>query len=165
MSGDQARVTVHVAVARAVAFRIFTEEIDQWWRRGPKYRHFIEARALICIEPRRDGRVFESVQTAEGETVFEAGRILVWEPPERLVFSWRLANFAPDEVTEVEIGFAQTTNGTSVTVTHRGWSSLREGHPARHGRVGAEFARDTALWWGGQMSAYRDRASPATGIR
>ena len=36
--GDQARATVLVAVPPDVAFQVFTEEIDQWWRRGLKYR-------------------------------------------------------------------------------------------------------------------------------
>lgn len=33
-AGDQARVTVLVAVDPETAFEVFTEEIDQWWRRG-----------------------------------------------------------------------------------------------------------------------------------
>lgn len=33
-AGDQARATVLVAVSPEVAYRVFTEEIDQWSRRG-----------------------------------------------------------------------------------------------------------------------------------
>jgi hypothetical protein len=36
--GDEAVVSVLVAVEPETAFRVFTEEIDQWWRRGLKYR-------------------------------------------------------------------------------------------------------------------------------
>ena len=156
MSGDQARVMVSVAVPPKSAFEIFTAEIDQWWRRGPKFRHAGTRRGFIHIEPRVGGRIFESIEGEGGSTVIEVGRVSVWQPPERLVFSWRNANFAPDERTEVEVEFAPSPNGTSVTVTHRGWSSLRDGHPARHGLVGAEFSRMIGLWWGEQLSSLRE---------
>ena len=38
MAGDRARVTVGVALPLEQAFRIFTEEIELWWRRGPRFR-------------------------------------------------------------------------------------------------------------------------------
>jgi len=60
--GDQARATVLVAVPPEVAFRVFTEEIDQWWRRGPKYRVAGENRGFIHLEPRVGGRLFESLR-------------------------------------------------------------------------------------------------------
>jgi hypothetical protein len=37
-AGDQVRVSVSVAVPPAAAFEIFTQEIDRWWRRGPRFR-------------------------------------------------------------------------------------------------------------------------------
>ena len=37
--GDQATVTVTLAVAPEEAFAIFTQEIDLWWRRGPRLRN------------------------------------------------------------------------------------------------------------------------------
>jgi hypothetical protein len=36
---ETARVSVSVAVPLAVAFEIFTRDIDRWWRRGVKFRH------------------------------------------------------------------------------------------------------------------------------
>jgi hypothetical protein len=70
----------------------------------------------------------------------------------------RNANFAPHENTSVEVRFVQSSRGTLVSVTHRGWSSLRPDHPARHGREGAEFYRMIGLWWGEQMSSLREHA-------
>jgi hypothetical protein len=55
MPGDQARVTVSVAVPPHEAFEVFTQEIDLWRRRGQKYRHLTGERALIAIEPRLHG--------------------------------------------------------------------------------------------------------------
>ena len=155
MSGDQARVSVAVAVEPVAAFRVFTEEIDRWWRRGPKYRNAGSNSGLIHLEPRVGGRLFESFAVAGRESVVDVGRVKVWEPPTRLVFSWRNANFAPDEWTEVEIEFTPSGTGTLVVVTHRGWSALRPDHPVRHGLQGAAFARMIGLWWGEQMTALR----------
>ena len=45
-----------------------------------------------------------------------------------------------------------------MSVTHRGWSSLRPDHPARHGHEGADFYRMIGLWWGDQMSSLREHA-------
>lgn len=156
MSGDQARVSVAVAVPVEVAFEVFTNEIDRWWRRGPKFRHAGRQGGFVRLEPRVDGRLFESIDGAQGEVVIEVGRVRVWEPPARLAFSWRNANFAPEELTEVQVDFAPTASGTLVTVTHRGWAVLSADHPARHGQQGAAFARMIGLWWGDQLSSLRE---------
>jgi hypothetical protein len=37
-AGDQATVSTSVAVEPAVAFEVFTQEIDLWWRRGLRNR-------------------------------------------------------------------------------------------------------------------------------
>lgn len=157
-SGDQARVSVAVAVPPQHAFEIFTSEIDRWWRRGRKFRHAGGRSGLIHLEPQVGGRLFESFDGAGGQHVIEVGRVRVWEPPQRLVFSWRNATFAPHEQTEVEVEFKATRGGTLVTVTHRGWSALRDDHPARHGQLGAEFARTLGLWWGEQLTSLREVA-------
>jgi uncharacterized protein YndB with AHSA1/START domain len=156
VSGDQARVSVTVSVAPDVAFEVFTSEIDRWWRRGPKFRHAGRQGGFIRIEPELGGRLFESIAGANGEVVVEVGRVRVWEPPRRLAFSWRNANFGPDESTDVEVEFVSTATGTLVTVTHRGWAALRADHPARHGNQGAAFSRMIGLWWGDQLSSLRE---------
>jgi uncharacterized protein YndB with AHSA1/START domain len=158
VSGDQACVTVNVAVAPTAAFEVFTAEIDRWWRRGPKFRNTGTRRGFIRVEPHIGGRIFESFES-DGEThVVQVGTVTVWEPARRLVFSWRNANFAPHESTEVEVQFAASSGGTTVTLTHRGWSSLREDHPARHGLVGAEFSRMIGFWWSEQLTSLREYA-------
>ncbi|MBI3714381.1 MAG: SRPBCC domain-containing protein [Betaproteobacteria bacterium] len=162
IAGDQATVTVTVAVPPAEAFRLFTEDIDLWWRRGPRFRSAPSSApgseatgGIMHIEPGLGGRVFESYDTGDGERVIEIGRALAWDPPRRLLFEWRLSNFAAAERTEVEVTFQASPSGTRVTVVHRGWAALRRDHPARHGLAGAEFVRTIGLWWGQQMSALR----------
>jgi hypothetical protein len=160
-AGDRARVTVAVALAPADAFRVFTEEIELWWRRGPRFRNARGDSGLIALEPRVGGRVFESYAAGGSERVVEIGRIRVWDPPRRLLFDWRAANFAPGERTEVEGVFEPARDGTRVTVTHSGWAAIRPDHPARHGRTGPEFSRELGLWWGELLSGWRRRCAAA----
>jgi uncharacterized protein YndB with AHSA1/START domain len=158
VSGAAARVSVSVRVDPATAFELFTRDIDRWWRRGVKFRHSIRERGLFCLEPRTGGRLFESMGE-RGSEILEVGLVQVWDPPRRLVFTWRNAAFAPHERTLVEVEFTATPGGTLVAVTHRGLTSLPADHPARHGLEDAEFIRSMGLWWGALMSAYRHFAA------
>lgn len=154
-SGDRARVSVGVDVPPEVAFALFTTEIGLWWRRGPRFRAAPGEAGLMAIEPRLGGRVFESWRDGDAECVHEIGRVLAWEPPRRVVFSWRATNFAPAEHTEVEVLFEPAGPGTRVTVTHTGFATLPPDHPVRHGKSGAAFARELGLWWGDLMRVWR----------
>ena len=166
-AADQARVTVMVRVPVADAFRIFTEEIDHWWRRGRKFRIAKGRDGTIALEPRVGGRLFESYRTARGERTIQTGEVTVWEPPTRLVFSWRPVNFKDsDPDTEVEVsmrpfpvGSPPSTALTEVTVTHRGWSNVRPDHPARHGNEVRPFLRQLGLWWGDLLTSLREHAN------
>jgi uncharacterized protein YndB with AHSA1/START domain len=153
--GDEVKVSVLVAVKPAAAFRAFTEEIDQWWGRGPRYRRVGAGRNIIHFEPRVGGRLLESFTTPAGTTVTETGRVTAWEPPARLSFEFRAANFAPSEKTEVEVTFEASPSGTLVTVRHRGWARIRPDHPVRHGEETAAFLRTMGLWWGDLMTSMR----------
>jgi uncharacterized protein YndB with AHSA1/START domain len=154
--GDSARISVTVALPPPLAFEIFTDEIDRWWRRGIKFRQSPGRSGFLRIEPEVGGRLFESIDGATGPHVVEVGRVRVWDPPRRLAFTWRNANFAANEQTEVDVEFVAATAGTLVTVTHRGLSGLRADHPARHGLQGADFSRMIGLWWGEQMGSLRE---------
>ena len=77
-------------------------------------------------------------------------------PPSRLAFEWRGVAFAPGERTEVEVLFSPSPSGTTVTVTHRGWASLRPDHPVRHGNDVPAFIRMTGLWWGDLLTSLRE---------
>jgi uncharacterized protein YndB with AHSA1/START domain len=164
LAGDRVRATVLVALEPELAFRIFTEEIDQWWRRGFAYRIAGTRRGIIHIEQGVGGRMFESFESDEGERVVETGRVVVWEPPARFVFEWRAHNFGPSEQTEVEVQFDPAPSGTLVTVTHRGWSAIRPDHPVRHGRDVAAFLRTMGLWWGSLLTALREHAARASHV-
>jgi hypothetical protein len=165
---DCIRVSTRVAVDTAAAFRLFTDEVDAWWRRGPRFRWNPARDGVVRFEgpdggeAREGGRFVEVYDEASGDA-FEVGRIQVWDPPKRLVFTFRARAFAPGESTEVEVRFepASATDGaaTDVTVEHRGWDTLREDHPARHALDASAFTNMMGVWWADLLTSARQRAA------
>ena len=90
------------------------------------------------------GRLTETL--ANGK-VFEIGRILAWEPPHRLVFSWRQANFPPDLRTDVEVRFEAAGEETRVSVEHRGFHQVPADSAARHGFADQLLLTRLGEWW------------------
>lgn len=154
--GDSARASVFVRVPCDEAFAIFTEEIDRWWRTGPRYRIAGRRRGQLFLEPRLGGRMFETFELSSGSRTIEVGKVTRFEPPSTLELEWRGVNFAPHEKTFVSVTFEAAGEGTMVSVCHRGWSALPDDHPARHGNVGADFSRMIGMWWGGLLTALRE---------
>jgi hypothetical protein len=160
-AGDRARVSVLVAVPREVAFRVFTEEIDQWWRHGLKYRVSGRGRGILRLEPGVGGRLFEEIESKAGARVVETGRVTEWDPPARFVLEWRNVNFSETEKTYVDVTFDPSPSGTLVTVTHSGWSAIRADHPVRHGLDVTAFIRQNGMWWGEVLTSFREHAKAA----
>lgn len=156
---DQVRVSVLVEVAPEVAFQVFTQDIDRWWRRGLKYRVARGRAGAIHLEPGVGGRLYESLSAGGDTRLVETGRVTLWEPPHRLAFEWRAINFEPGDTTEVDVSFEPSPSGTRVTLTHRGWSRIRGDHPVRHGLDPVAFVRGMGLWWADLMSSLREHAS------
>jgi uncharacterized protein YndB with AHSA1/START domain len=162
-AGDRATVTVSVDVEPAVAFEVFTQEIDLWWRRDVAYRVAGRKPGQLVLEGKLGGRVFEQYEGPAGPAIHEVGRITEWEPPGRLAFEWRAVNFAPGEVTQVEITFTRTESGrTQVVLVHRGFAALRPDHPVRHGQPPAEFTGRLGMWWGQLLTSFREHARDRT---
>jgi len=156
-SADSVTVTTTLSVDPGTAFRLFTEEVDHWWRRGPRYRPEVRGEGKMRFESGVGGRLVEVYDEAKGDA-FEIGRILVWEPGACLVFDWRARNFEPGEKTVVEVRFERAAEGTRVTLEHRGWDSIHAGHPARHGWTGEAFSSMIGLRWADLLVSLRNRA-------
>jgi uncharacterized protein YndB with AHSA1/START domain len=159
---DQAKITLRVAAPRDVAFSVFTDEIDGWWRHGKRYRMGLDS--TMRLEPGVGGRLTETVRARGKERVYAMGEITVWEPPARLVIAWRAVNFGPsDPSTEIEVLFERAIGhsgeGTLVTLTHRGWSRVRPDHPVRHGEDDKTFVAGMGRWWGDLLSSLREHAA------
>jgi len=158
-AGDRARVSVLVAAPPDVAFRVFTEEIDRWWRRGLKYRVSGKGRGIMRLEPGVGGRLFEEIESKAGPRIVETGRVTEWNPPARLALEWRNVNFSKTEKTLVEVVFDESPSGTLVTVTHSGWSAIRADHPVRHGLDVPAFIRMHGMWWGEVLTSFREHVA------
>ena len=87
--------------------------------------------------------------------MFEAGRIHVWAPGERLVFGWRCAWFEPGVETTVEVRFEAVGAETRVTIEHRGWDAIPVENAARHGFPTSVFLNHEAQWWRAMLSGYK----------
>jgi len=142
-------VAMRVRATPERAFAAFVEEIGAWWRPSMLFQTTPRP-GRLSFEPGEDGRLIE---TREGGKVFEIGRIRVWEPPNRLVFAWRQANFPPDLHTEVEVGFEAVGEETRVSVEHRGFDQVPAGSVARHGFPDQVLLLRLAEYWRGQLAA------------
>jgi uncharacterized protein YndB with AHSA1/START domain len=153
-AGDSAAASVYVAVSLDDAFDVFTSEIDLWWRHGVRYRIAGKRPGKLVFETKLGGRLFETV----GDHTFVVGSVVEWAPPRRLALEWRNVNFAAHEKTLVEVTFTPQGEGTMVRVVHRGWSTIRPDHPARHGQDVVAFLRSMGMWWGDLLTALREHA-------
>src|SRR5436305_9075138 len=77
-------IVVEVPVERA--FRVFTEDFD---RIKPREHNMLGVEiAETVFEPRAGGRVYD--RGVDGSE-FQWARVLAFEPPDRLVFSWDIS--------------------------------------------------------------------------
>ena len=125
-------VVVEAPVERA--FSVFTEGIGSWWR--PDH-HLLEGElAEMVFEPRVGGHVFD--RGADGSECRWA-RVLVYEPPRRVVISWDIntqwqLETDHERTSEVEVRFVpEGADRTRVTLEHRnldrhgeGWEGMRD---------------------------------------
>ena len=123
------RKSVRVSAPPDQAFEVFTARIGRWW---PKSHHIgATDPETFVIEPRAGGRWFE--RGTDGAEC-EIGKVLVWEPPKRVVLAWQLNTdwkFDSDLVTEVDVRFIRDGAGTRVELEHRHLERLgdrAEGH-------------------------------------
>ncbi|MFC4946187.1 SRPBCC family protein [Pseudonocardia sp. GCM10023141] len=120
--------TVTVALPLDKAFGVFTSSINSWW---PHQFHIGAAEvAEVVLESGEGGRWYErGVDGVECDW----GRVLAWEPPNRLVFTWQINGmwqFDPDptHASEIEATFAADgPDQTTVTVEHRYFERLEGG--------------------------------------
>jgi uncharacterized protein YndB with AHSA1/START domain len=143
-------VALRVPVPARRAFAAFTEQIADWWQPNGLFQ-FTEGRSgTLSFEPGPEGRLVETY--ADG-SLFVVGYIRAWEPPRRLVLSWRHSSFAPDQETELHVRFDETeypggaAGQTRVVVEHFGWDRIPPEHTTRHGFPLATFQLRFAEWW------------------
>ena len=116
---DPLRITFDVACPADHAFEVWTSDFGTWWPRD----HTVTGRGDVVLEGRVGGRIYE--RAADG-VEHDWGEIVVWEPPEQLVYLWHIGQDRSD-ATEVQIRFIPHDAGLSrVEIEHRGWEQFGE---------------------------------------
>jgi uncharacterized protein YndB with AHSA1/START domain len=103
--------SIRVERSPEVSFRIFCEEIGQWWPGG-----FGGEGSRLTIEPKVGGSFFE---TRTDGTKYEIGRVTAYQPPVVVAFTWRAPSW--DITTQVEIRFSPEDTATRIVLEHTGW--------------------------------------------
>lgn len=151
---DAVVVTTVVAVDPETAFEVFTDEVDAWWRRGPRFRYSDSPASTMRFESGEGGRLLEIDANGAAEP---HGTVLVWKPAERLV--WESAPRQFGDPTRVDVRFEADGDGTRVTVEHSGFDAVPEDARARHGLgVGDAFLSMMGMWWADLLTSHRNRA-------
>ena len=132
-------IVVEAPVERA--FSVFTEDFGRF--KPPEHNMLEVEIAETVFETRVGGHIYD--RGVDGSECRWA-RVLAYEPPHRLVFSWDVGptwqvETDPDRTSEVEIRFiAEGPERTRVELEHRhlerhgdGWEGLRDGVRAREG--------------------------------
>ena len=117
------------------AFTVFTERFGDF--KPPEHNMLSVPIAKTVFEPRVGGHIYD--RGVDGSECRWA-RILAYEPPNRVVFSWDIGpqwqiETEPEDTSEVEVRFiAETPQRTRVELEHRnierhgpGWQSISEG--------------------------------------
>jgi uncharacterized protein YndB with AHSA1/START domain len=116
------------------AFQVFTEDFGRV--KPPEHNMLGVEIADTVFEPHAGGRVYD--RGVDGSE-FQWARVLTFEPPNRVVFSWDLSpqwqiETDLDKASEVEVRFiSETPQRTRVELEHRnldrhgeGWENTRE---------------------------------------
>jgi uncharacterized protein YndB with AHSA1/START domain len=129
----RAHTVVDVPIERA--FALFTEQFDSI---KPREHNMLGVDiAESVFEPHEGGRIYD--RGVDGSEC-QWARVLAYEPPNRIVFSWDISpqwQIEPDhdKTSEVEVRFiSETPDRTRVELEHRnldrhgdGWESERDG--------------------------------------
>jgi uncharacterized protein YndB with AHSA1/START domain len=112
-------------------FTTLTTQLDTWW---PRSHHIGKSEQFTAkLEPRVGGRWFEE---APDGSVCQWGRVLVWEPPRRLVLSWDISaewQFDASLATEVELSLTPLSDrSTRLDFEHRKLERYGEKAAAMH---------------------------------
>ena len=149
---DELETSIRVEVPLDQAFATFVDRLGTWW---PQEFTFSEDAFETAVIERQAGmRWFE--RDTDGEEL-EWGVVRAWEPPERILLSWRVGpdrtQEEPGRASEIEVRFSEEgPAATLVTLSHR--------HFGRHGEGGEQMRQGMASeqGWPGLLERFRRTA-------
>jgi uncharacterized protein YndB with AHSA1/START domain len=130
-------VRTHIVVQASAgkAFAVFTERLGDF--KPPEHNLLAAPITETVFEPRVGGHIYD--RASDGSECHWA-RVLVYDPPHRVVFSWDIGptwqlETDPANASEVEVRFiAETADRTRVELEHRnidrhgpGWEEVADG--------------------------------------
>jgi uncharacterized protein YndB with AHSA1/START domain len=143
MQAEQTAIQTSIVVDASLdrAFAVFVEDFDSI---KPREHNMLGVDiAETVFEPRAGGHIYD--RGVDGSECRWA-RVLAYEPPERLVFSWDISphwqiETDPERTSEVEVRFiVEAPERTRVELEHRnldrhgdGWEGVRAGVEAAEG--------------------------------
>lgn len=108
--------TVIVNASPVRGFEVFTEGMIRWWNPNHSINPTKSPMARVVVEPRVGGRWYER---GNDGSECEWGKVVVWQPPTRLVLDWQISaqwQFDATLLTEVDVRFKRTErNGQKST--------------------------------------------------
>jgi uncharacterized protein YndB with AHSA1/START domain len=142
-TGTTVRASIEVNAPIDKAFEVFTQDMASWW---PSTHHVLRGElAAMVFEPREGGHIYDR---ATDGTECHWARVLAYDPPNRLVFSWDISTqWAPEtdpsKTSEVDVRFtAEGPDRTRVELEHRnierhgdGWEGMRAAVAAPDGWI------------------------------
>jgi uncharacterized protein YndB with AHSA1/START domain len=145
------RKSIRVKAPQAKAFEVFTARFDAWWPRD----HHIGAVAMreSVMEPKKGGRWYE--RGVDG-SICQWGEVLVWEPPSKVVLSWRLNSaFKIDDAVDSQVEVRFIPEGPKLTLVELEHRITAVDAPAIAEAVGSQRG------WSGLLAAYAQTANTA----
>src|SRR5436305_220921 len=147
------RKSIRVKASQAHAFQVFTAGLGRWWPRDIGIGKLPMKSAIM--EARPGGRWYE---LAEDGTETNVGRIIAWEPPQRIVMSWDInSQWKPDTTvsSEVEVRFiANGAHATRVELEHRKFEEMGA-------EPGETMRKAVDSGWPGMLERFRQEAEKA----
>lgn len=151
---SETSVTVQIVVEAPIeeAFTVFTEGIGTWM--PPEYNMLGVPIAERVFEPRAGGRIYD--RGTDGSEC-HWGNVLVYEPPNRVAFSWNISPRWQIETdaakrSEVDVRFiAESGDRTRVELEHRHLDRHGDGWQQQRGELESEGG------WPGCLRRYAER--------
>jgi uncharacterized protein YndB with AHSA1/START domain len=152
--GGEVWLTQNVPLSPERAFELFTDGFGSWWPREFSWSQ--DVLEEIAMETAESGLLRE---IGPHGLRLDWGRVLEWEPPRRLAFSWQISPSRvpepnPAKASEVEVRFEPDGEGCRMQLVHRGFE--------RHGDGAAEYA-EMMEKQGWPLALERFRAAAAAG--
>ena len=150
------RKSIQVKASQSHAFEVFTSGLGRWWPTNMGIGKL--PMKMAVLEPRLGGRWYE---LSEDGSQADVGKVLIWEPPHRFVFSWDInSNWKPDTTvsSEVEVRFlAEGPHSTRVELEHRKFEKLGA-------EAGASMRNAVDGGWPGLLDHFKREAEASSSV-